>query len=71
MLLFYQSIILSILEDKYLCKAYIHGYVCEIVNADTHTNIYAYPHVYPLREKYLFLLSVVLRGFLFLCNFFF
>lgn len=63
--------ILSTLKGKYLRKTYIHAYVCEILNADTHPNTYTQPHVYSLSEKYLSLLSIMLRGFLFLCIFFF
>lgn len=45
--------ILSTMKGKQLHKAYIHAYVCEILNADTHTNTYRHPYIYSLSEKYL------------------
>lgn len=62
--------ILSTMKGKHLHKAYIHAYVCEILNADTHTNTYTHPYIYSLSEKYLLFLSIMLRGFVFLCIFF-
>lgn len=63
---FYTNV-LSTLKGNNCCKAYIHAYVCEILNADTHTNTYTHPHIYSLSEKYFLLLSIMLRGFVFLC----